>query len=49
MRGFPERDISSLGAMDWGLARLENSSAAVAAAAVALWLLDGGGMIYDEI
>ncbi len=44
--GIPLRDISSLGAMDWGLARLENSSAAVAvaavaavaAAAVALWM-----------
>ena len=33
--GIPLRDISSLGAMDWGLARLENSSAAVAAVAVA--------------
>ena len=41
--GIPSRDISSLGAMDWGLARLENSSAAavvaaVAAAVVALWM-----------
>ena len=38
--GIPLRDISSLGAMDWGLARLENSSAAVAGAAavVALWM-----------
>ena len=34
--GIPLRDISSLGAMDWGLARLENSSAA--AVAVALWM-----------
>ncbi len=44
------RDISSLGAMDWGLARLENSSTAAAvavaavavavAAVVALWMED---------
>ena len=36
--GIPLRDISSLGAMDWGLARLENSSVAAAAAVVALWM-----------
>ena len=36
--GIPSRDISSLGAMDWGLAGLENSSAAVAAVVVALWM-----------
>ncbi len=35
--GVPLQDISSLGAMDWGLTGLENYSAAVAAA-VALWM-----------
>ncbi len=37
VRGFPERDISSLCVMGWGWEMLGNSSAAVAAAAV------GGG------
>ena len=35
--GLPERDISSLGAMGWGLASAENSSAAAAVAVVAPW------------
>ena len=33
VRGFPERDISSLCVMGWGWEMLGNSSAAVAAAA----------------
>ena len=34
VRGSPLRDISSLGAMDWALTGLENSSAAAAVAVV---------------
>ncbi len=36
--GLPERDISSLGVMGWGLASAENSSAAAAVAVVAPWV-----------
>ena len=39
---LPERDISSLGTMGWGLASAENSSAVAVAAAVAPWV--GGKM-----
>ncbi len=38
VRGSPLRDTLSLGVMDWGLAGLENSSAAAAVAVVALWM-----------
>ena len=43
--GLPERDISSLGVMGWGLASAENSSAAVAVVAVAPWV---GGLNREK-